>query len=77
MMETIFINHSERLSVPRMSQETYRKIRNSGRESRMRDNVRESATTLTSHNCKRVVQQLGGRGDVTDLSLSWEGTAQK
>ena len=52
MMKTIFINHSERSSVPKRSQESYRKVWNSGREPRT-DNVRESAMTLTCHNCKK------------------------
>ena len=34
MMKTIFINHSERSSVPKRSKEPYRKARNSGREPR-------------------------------------------
>ena len=51
IMKTIFINHSERTSAPRRSQESYRKVWNSGREPRV-DNVRESAMTHTLHNCK-------------------------
>ena len=52
MTKTIFINHSERPSVPKRSQESYRKVRNSSREPRS-DNVRESAMTLTCHYCKK------------------------
>ena len=52
MIKTTFINHSERSSVPKRSKESYRKVRSSGRESRI-DNVRESAMTLTFHNCKK------------------------
>ena len=50
--KTIFINHVERSSVPKRSQESYRRLRNSGRESRT-DNVHESAVTLIYHNCKK------------------------
>ena len=53
MMETIFINHSERSSVPKMSQELCRKVGNSDRESTMLDNVRESGMTVTCPNCKK------------------------
>ena len=52
MMNTIFINLLERSSVPKRSKETYRKVWTSGREPRT-DNVRESAMTLTCHNCKK------------------------
>ena len=41
MMKTISINHSQRSSVPKRSQESYRKGRDSGREPTTRD--RESA----------------------------------
>ena len=51
MMKTIFINHSETSSVPK-NKESYRKVRGSGSEPRT-DNVRESAMTLTYHNCKK------------------------
>ena len=51
MMKTIFINHSERSSVTK-SKESCRKVRGSGSEPRT-DNVRESAMTLTCHNCKK------------------------
>ena len=51
MMKTVFRNQSERWSARKMSQESYRKVRNSGREPKS-DNVRESAMTLTCHNCK-------------------------
>ena len=50
IMATIFINHSERSSVPKRSQESYRQIWNSRPEQRMRDNLRESAMTFTCHN---------------------------
>ena len=52
MIKTIFINHSERSLVLKRSKESYRKVHNSGRESRT-DSVRESAMYLTCHNCKR------------------------
>ena len=52
MTKTIFINHSEKSSVPKTSQESYRKVMNSGRESRIPNNMRESAKTLIWHNCK-------------------------
>ena len=51
-MKTIFINHLERSSVPKMSQKSCRKVRNSGREPRT-DNVRKSVMTLNCHNCKK------------------------
>ena len=50
--KTVFLNHSKRSSVPRRSKESYRKVRSSGHESRT-DYVRESAMTLTCHNCKK------------------------
>ena len=52
MMKTVVINHSEESSVPKRRQELYRKVWNSGRESRT-DNERESTMTLTCHNCKK------------------------
>ena len=52
MTKTIVKNHYERSLVPKRSQELYRKIWNDGLESRIRNNVRESAMTLTCHNCK-------------------------
>ena len=47
-MKTIFINHSERSSVPRRSKEPYRNVWSCGSEPRT-DNVRESAMTLACH----------------------------
>ena len=52
MMKTIFINHSERSSVPKRSRESYRKVLSSGREPRT-DNVREFAMALTCHHSKK------------------------
>ena len=53
MFRFFFQNHSERSSVPKRSQESYRKVRNnSGREPRS-DYVREFAMTLTCYNCKK------------------------
>ena len=49
MTKTTFIIYSERSSVPKWSQESYGKVRNSGCEPRT-DNVRESAMALTYHN---------------------------
>ena len=46
MMRTLFINHSEKSPVPKRSQESYRKVRGTV-------NGRESAMTLTCHNCKK------------------------
>ena len=43
------MNHSERSSVPKRSQESYRKVWNIGREPRVRDNVRGSAMSLMYH----------------------------
>ena len=54
MMKTIFINHSERSSVPKRSQESYRKNRDSsGHESKMNGRKSAMATVITCHNCKR------------------------
>ena len=53
MMKTIFINQSERLSVPKRSQELYCKGYNSGRGSTMRENGRESAMTITVKQLKK------------------------
>ena len=54
MMKTTFINHSERSSVLRRSQESYRKIRDiSGREPTMNGQDSAMATVITRHNCKR------------------------
>ena len=52
IMETIFINHFERSSVPTRSQQSYLKCRESGLESTVRDFGRESAMILTCHNYK-------------------------
>ena len=52
MMEMIFINYSERSSIPNTSKESYRKVRSSDREPRT-DNVRESAMTLICDHCKK------------------------
>ena len=52
--ETIFVNHSERSSVPKTSQESYRKVRNnSGREPTMNDRESAMTTVITCHNSKR------------------------
>ena len=61
LTKTIIINYSERSSVSKRSQESYRKIRNSGREPR-RDNVRESAMNLTCHNCKKQRHEMNEQG---------------
>ena len=53
MMKTVFANYSERSSVLKRSQESYRKVRISDREPRI-DNVRESTMILTCHNCKKL-----------------------
>ena len=53
IMENIFINHSERSSVPRRGQEPYRKGRDSGRETIMDGRKSVMATVITCHNCKR------------------------
>ena len=45
MRKTIFINHFERPSVPKKSQELYRKSRDSSREPTMKG--RETAMTLS------------------------------
>ena len=46
MMKKPVLNHSQTSSVPKRSQESHRKVRRT-------DNARESAITLTSHNCKK------------------------
>ena len=54
MMKIMFINHSERLSVSKRSQESYRKSRdNSGREATMNGRESAMATVITCYNCKR------------------------
>ena len=69
MMEMIFINCSERSLVLKRSQETYRKVRNSGREPRMRDNrVLESAMILTCHNCKKPEHKMKYRKQLMEKS---------
>ena len=52
MMKTIFINHTERSSVTKRSQQSYRKVFDSGRDSTMHDSSRESAmsTVTTCYN---------------------------
>ena len=45
MMKTVFIYHYKRSSVLKRSQGLYRKVRNSGREPKMRDSMIESAMT--------------------------------
>ena len=51
-MMTSLINHSERLSVPKRSQEPYRKGYDSSRESTMNDRESAMATVLTCYNSK-------------------------
>ena len=54
--EDYFINHTERSSVPKRSQESYRQGRDdSGCKSTMRDSGRKSAmfAVLTHYNCKK------------------------
>ena len=54
MTNTIFINHSERSSVPKKSQESYRKSRDlSGREPTMSGRESAMVTIIIIHNCKR------------------------
>ena len=52
MIKTIFVNHSERPSVPKRSKESYRKVRSSGSEPRT-DNMTDSAMILSCHSCKK------------------------
>ena len=52
LTKTILVYHYERSLVLKRSQASYCKVWNSGLEPRMRDNMRESALTLTCHNCK-------------------------
>ena len=52
MIKTIFVNHSEKLSVTQRGQESNHKGRgDSGRESKMCDSSRKSAI-VTCHTCK-------------------------
>ena len=51
MTKTIFINHSERSSVPKRSQELYRKVQNNGREPKS-DQGRKPGMTFTCYSCK-------------------------
>ena len=54
MMKIVFINHSERSSVSKRSQESYGKSRDSsGRETTMNGRESAMATVITCHNCKR------------------------
>ena len=54
MVKTIFINYSDRSSVPKRSQESYRKSRdNNGREATMNGRESAIATVLVRHKCKR------------------------
>ena len=54
MTNTIFINHSERSSVPKKSQESYRKSCDiSGRETTMSGRESAMVTIIIIHNCKR------------------------
>ena len=54
MTNTIFINHSERSSVPKKSQESYRKSCDiSGREPTMSGRESAMVTIIIIHNCKR------------------------
>ena len=55
MMKTIFIIHLKRSSVPKRSQESYRKsCDSSGREPTMNGRESAIATVITCHNCKRL-----------------------
>ena len=57
MMKSIFIKHSKRLSVLQMSQESYRKTRNDGRELAINDRELAMATVTTLHSCIRPGQK--------------------
>ena len=53
MMKTVFINHSERSSVPKISQESSRESRDWGRDPKMNSRESAMATIITCHNCKK------------------------
>ena len=72
MTRTIFVHNLERSSVHKRSQESYRKVRNIGRESRT-DNVRESAVTLICHNCKKP----GHKKKCKQLMEKWDNKSSK
>ena len=51
IMKPIFINHSERLSVPKRSQDLCRKGRNSGREPTMNGQKSAITTVINCYSC--------------------------
>ena len=54
MMQTICINHGKRSSIPKRSQESYRKSRdNSGREPKTNGRKSAMAAIITCHTCER------------------------
>ena len=58
MMKTIFINHSEKSSVPERSQAPYRKRYDSGRKSTTNSRELAVATVITCHKCKRPEHEI-------------------
>ena len=80
MMKTVFINYSERSSIPKKSQELYRKVRNSGRQPRT-NNARESAITLICHNykksghkkkdCKELMEKSDKSSNMENVTRKW------
>ena len=59
MVKATFINHYEKSPVPKMSQKSYRKVRDdSGREPKIGGNVCELAMALTCHNCKKLGHKM-------------------
>ena len=53
MLKTVLVNHSERSSVPKKIQESYRIGRDSDREPTMNSLESAVAAVITCHNCKR------------------------
>ena len=80
LTKTIFTNRSEKSSVPKRSQDLYRKVRNSGYEPRV-DNVRESAMTFTYHkykkpgykikDCKELMKTSDTSSNVENVTKKW------
>ena len=81
MMNTIFINDSERSPVPEMSQESYLEGRDSSREPTINDRESAMATVITNHNCKKPAdrnkecnqlnKRPGGSGDLENSKQRW------
>ena len=78
--KVVCINHSERSSVPKMIQESYRERHDSGRERTMNGRESAMATVITCHNCKtpgHKNQNCNHLNEGSDKSGNLENSKQK